>query len=87
MPQTPEEIQERYWRAKKRHAVLGECLVMVEALKRRFSSNEASQVPKEGYEKAFYGEAERLEVIREMMLEYRTQMERDYKTLGGAVYR
>lgn len=87
MPLSPEEIRDRYWRAKKRHAVLGEYLVLVEALKRRFSSNEASQVPKEGYEKAFYGEAERLDVIREMMLEYRDQMEKDYKTLGGAVYR
>lgn len=84
MPPTVDlaEITERYKRARERYMVLSECLTMTEATKRRFSKNEAAQVPKEGYEKPFDEEQRRVEVLQEMLRELRQEIETTGKVLG-----
>ncbi len=67
-----------------RYRVLGECAVMVEAQKRRFSRNEASQTAKPGYEAAFEQEEANLEVLREMMRECRAESDRALRAIGEA---
>lgn len=84
MPPTVDlaEITERYKRARERYMVLSECLTMSEATKRRFSKNEAAQVPKEGYEKPFDEEQRRVEVLQEMLRELRQEIETCGRVLG-----
>ena len=76
------EITERYKRARERYMVLSECLTITEATKRRFSRNEAAQVPKEGYEKPFDEEQRRVEVLQEMLRELRLEIETSGRVLG-----
>ena len=75
-------VTERYKRARERYMVLSECLTMTEATKRRFSRNEAAQVPKEGYEKPFDEEQRRVEVLQEMLRELRLEIETSGRVLG-----
>lgn len=63
--------------ARKRYLVLGEVLTIMEAVKRSFSRNGNNQSPKTGYEEAFYDEERQMQIIRDMMTEYRTIMEGD----------
>ena len=66
----------------RRHYVaLGECLVLVEAQRRRFSKNECDREPKPGYEKAYDGETVRLQAIREVMEEIRAEDDQIVKRL------
>lgn len=76
------EITERWKRARERYMVLSECLTMTEATKRRFSRNEAAQVPKEGYEKPFDEEQRRVEVLQDMLRELRLEIETSGRVLG-----
>lgn len=75
-------VTERWKRARERYMVLSECLTMTEATKRRFSRNEAAQVPKEGYEKPFDEEQRRVEVLQEMLRELRLEIETSGRVLG-----
>ena len=75
-------VTERYKRARERYMVLSECLTITEATKRRFSRNEAAQVPKEGYEKPFDEEQRRVEVLQEMLRELRLEIETSGRVLG-----
>jgi len=61
--------------AKTRYFVLAEVLTIMESVKRSFSRNGNNQSPKEGYEEAFADEERQMQVIRDMMIEYRTIME------------
>ena len=56
---------------KERYRVLSKCLVMVEAMQRRFSRNCAMVEPMPGYEKAWEEEKEDAAVLREMLREAR----------------
>lgn len=78
----PAEAPDLYRRARDRYMVLGECLTMVEATRRRFSRNEAAQVAKEGYEKAFDEEQHRLEVLQDLLKETREVYEACGRVLG-----
>ena len=75
-------VTERYKRARERYMVLSECLTITEATKRRFSRNEAAQVPKEGYEKPFDEEQRRVEVLQDMLRELRLEIETSGRVLG-----
>jgi hypothetical protein len=76
------DLMAQYKRARERHMVLSECLLMVEAVRRRFSRNEAAMVPKEGYELAFDGEQRRLEVLQELLREERAVIVRCMRKLN-----
>jgi hypothetical protein len=68
-------IMEESWKyaeANKRYQVLGDCVTLVEAYKRRISRNGANQSAKDGYERAFDEEDAALKVLRGMMIEQRT---------------
>lgn len=54
-----------------KYRVLRECLVLMEAQKRMFSRNEACQIAKEGYEKAFEEIEQNICVLRGMLREIR----------------
>lgn len=56
---------------KERYRVLSKCLVMVEAMQRRFSRNGAMVEPMPGYEKPWEEEKEDAAVLREMLREAR----------------
>lgn len=79
-----DEKRKEFEKARERHKVLGECLTMTEAMKRRFSRNEAAQTAKDGYELAFAEENFRLGVLREMMLEQREIIDSCLREMGGA---
>lgn len=79
-----EELSRAYAEAAKRYSVLGECVTVFEALRRRISRNEANQSAKEGYERAFDEETERLEILRQMMREIRTEMDMDLLAIQRA---
>lgn len=53
------------------YQVLSECLVMAEAMARRFSKNEAMTSPKPGYEKAWEEEKRKADILRGMIKEVR----------------
>lgn len=63
---------------KERYRVLSECLVMMEAQLRMMSKNQACQVAKDGYERAFEETNNNLCVLRAMLREVR------YGTSEGA---
>ena len=73
-----------YQQAMARYTVLGELLLIREAIRRSFSLNEAGQSPKRGYEDAFRDEDRRLEIIRGMMREERAKADRQARYLAGA---
>lgn len=78
----PADAPERYRKARERYMVLGECLTMAEAFRRRFSRNEAAQVAKPGYEKAFDEEMKRVQVLQEILRETREEYEACGRALG-----
>lgn len=54
-----------------RYNVLAKCLTLLEALRRSYSRNEASQVAKDGYERPFEELTQECCVLREMLREIR----------------
>lgn len=56
---------------KERYRVLSECVVLMEAQLRMMSKNQARQVPKDGFERAFEELQQNLYVLREMLREVR----------------
>lgn len=54
-----------------RYKTLSKCLVICEALQRSFSTNEAMEMAKPGYEEAFQDARNDCAVIREMLIEIR----------------
>lgn len=54
-----------------RYKALSRCLVIVEALQRSFSTNEAMTQPRAGFEAAWEDMREDAAVIREMLIEAR----------------
>lgn len=56
---------------KERYRVLSECVILMEAQLRMMSKNQASQVPKDGYERAFEETSNNLCVLRAMLREVR----------------
>lgn len=56
---------------RERYRTLSKCLTIVEALQRSFSTNEAMEMPKPGYELAWEEQRNDAAVIREMLIEAR----------------
>lgn len=54
-----------------RYRTLSKCLVICEAMQRSFSTNEAMEMAKPGYEQAFEDARNDCAVIREMLIETR----------------
>lgn len=54
-----------------RYRTLSKCLVICEAVQRSFSTNEAMEMAKPGYERAFEDARNDCAVIREMLIEAR----------------
>lgn len=54
-----------------RYKALSKCLVICEAMQRSFSTNEAMEMAKPGYETAFEDARNDCAVIREMLIEIR----------------
>lgn len=54
-----------------RYHTLSKCLVICEAVQRSFSTNEAMEMAKPGYEAAFEDARNDCAVIREMLIEAR----------------
>lgn len=54
-----------------RYKTLSKCLVICEAVQRSFSTNEAMEMAKPGYEAAFEDARNDCAVIREMLIEAR----------------
>ena len=67
---------ERYRLAKDRYQVLGECLLIFEADRRRFSLNDTGFSPKPGYEDAYANTETRLEILRGILREERQIIDR-----------
>ena len=75
----------RYTRANDRYKVLSQCLEIFLTDKRRFSVNESAQSAKIGYEKAFDEAEHNALIVRQMMVEARTDAEKALQELGKRI--
>lgn len=85
MPQKPDPIalEREIIRQKERYMVLSECVTLAEAWVRRFSRNEAAQVAKEGYEKAFDEELRRKLVLQDIMRDVSEKIDACRRLMNG----
>ena len=67
--------------ARARYFTLNEALNVFEANKRNFSKSDANIEPKDGYEKAFDAECDKIRIIREMMQEESARQDRALKEI------